>query len=709
MPGSGKSSAIRGAYHRLLEEKDVLEGLHYVAAFSFKKTGDPLLRSPDGMYRALLHQILSLQRQIHGVIRRYAWREGASRKPSPLGQSGLEYRQALQDVLRYVCKRFELTILIDAVDECAAGDRIRLERFFYELVGSDDFETLRVCLSSRHFGASSWLSLRPPNPIEAMNPPSKLQSPVVEVELENHTAIRKYLDAKLSVYGRDTKELTSVKEKILTMSSGIFTWVAPIVDRLVEDLCEHEPGNSPLELRLKPTPKPLKDLYESILRMAEDPMKTWRFLQWLLMASDLSVRGWRDLIPFLQSNSPQSLKQSRGSKDWARGSIDPDQDDSYIPNLQRIVCRISLGLAHVAKVSERNLKGPGGDCYSIIGEAGSWKTADGDRWIIRPIHESLKQFLQDEYGFAALNSRIRDHHGDGLIMAMNTCLDFIHARESSRRGKVSALPKEIPVSEDSTMSLLSDGDASANSGTSGFSSAGLAKHRRAFKKSRAKPSNGSLSTEEMDLYDEDIQMGAILAHLNGNADRSPESSQEKRQRIESWRDSVAGDGDSLSCSSQSTGPSSQPSTRSLRWEDWSSELLSCLLTIFAEFAKSAEERDVDPSPVIIRLCEGRLWQLWLTLSEMAANTTLKQWAESQRLHSWVQYLSLIGGTRTARTPGQRRSAVFDINLKYCFDGGDRFVREYRTLGLSRPVSCGSCVVKTKDLSESLFGRVVETD
>lgn len=699
MPGSGKSTAIRDAYYRLLEEQDVIEGAHYVAAFFFKKSDEDILRSPDEMYRALLHQILIRQRQMFSVVTRRA-RDVGSKKPSYHQHSEREHRALLSDVLRDICNSFKrTTILVDAVDECVDGDRFGWETFLNTIVESDDFKSLRICLSSRHLGASSWLLLRPPNPIEAMDPDPKLQTPVVEVEAENHGAIHTYLDNKLSFYSRDTEVLALLKEEILIKSSGIFVWVVAFVDRLIEDVRGRDARTGALGLRLHPTPEPLKKLYESTLRTAGDPKKTWRFFQWLLMAPDLSLRAWRDLIPFFRDKPPRSLKLSRTSKDWARDSIDSDQDDSWISDLQRIVCRISLGLAHVAMVSEINLKDTAGDRPSIAGEAGSWNTADGDKRIVRPIHETLRLFLWKEGGFAMLRPGIKDHYGEGLTMAMNTCLDFVNAREFSRRGVVLNPRKNIPVSENSTASLQSDGHASAHTSISRFSSAHSISHRGNMGMS----SKGSLSTEEMVLDGDGIQMGAVLAQLNHDANFHPESSQGKRERIERWRGSVAGDGDSASCLSLSTGPSHRSSTRSLRWENWSSELLSYILTAFPKFAQSAEKAGINSNPVIIRFCKGRLWQLWLYLSEdMASNTTLKQWAESQRLHTWVQYLALVGTSLASL-------GTYDVNLNYCSYGGDHFVRESGLLDLSRPALAGSRVITAKDLSNTLFGQLIETN
>lgn len=686
-PGSGKSTAIRGAYHRLLQERDVLEGTHHVAAFFFESNAKTLMGSPKGMYRSLLYQILSRQRRMlffFTVGRVSSWSVNGQQKPHRRNET--DYRTLLLDVLKELCRLSQrITILIDAVDvdECVHDDRDDRDRFLHDIVTSDEFKTLNICLSSRHFGAVHWRWLRPRNLVESRDTHFMLRGLVIEVEVENHSAIRTYLDESLRVYSLETAELVAIKEKIQTKSSGNFLWVKETVDRLVEDLCGHGPRR--LEPRLQNPPDRLFHLYLDILDTAEDSEKTWRFFQWLLIAPDLSLRAWRDLIPFLQQKAPRSLKDSRNSKDWACGLSTSREDDSWILHLQQIVCRISLGLAQVAVVPEKGHKMAVGDRHSIAGEAGSWHTADGDLRLVRPVHDSVRQFLQIMGGFDRLKWRKKDQYGEGLFMAMTTCLNFIKAREFSSLSLVSAAGKDAFASGASTTSLLSDGDASIRTSVSRFSSARSMIHKPDYHKimSSSMSSSGGLSTEYHDSDDKEIQTTAVLANLNQVAERCPESSQEKRHWIERWCDAVGNADQPSSTSCPSVASSFEQSERSLRWKVWSSEFLTYLLTAFPKIAQSAENAGIDSSLIVIRFREGGLWKRWLFLSEqMATHTTLKQWAESQRLHTWVKYLSRTKENpytfRAIREEGKREHSRWvdrDMNLNYCFDGGDHFVKQ----------------------------------
>lgn len=720
-PGSGKTTAIQGAYHRLLEEPDVLEGGHHVAAFFFKRNDVHLLRDPDGMYRALSHQILSRQRSIMSELmktRRSSWAgEGGSNSHR---HSAYDYKALLLEVLGVTCRLSQrTTILIDALDECVVGDRLAWDKFFHDIVNLNDFRSLDICLCSRHYGALSWHWLRPHLTSNSTDAPSEVQSPVIEVETTNQIAIRGYLDEQLRVYSSETAELAALKEEIVTKSSGIFLWVKEILDRLIEDLRGHEPAR--LELRLQPIPTHLQELYLELVRASGEPTKTWRLLQWLLLAPDLSLRAWRDLIPFLQDKAPRSLKESQNSKDWASGSGTSARGDTWVLDLQHIVCRISLGLAQVAEVSGTNLGMPAGDRHSIAGEAGSWHTADGDMRLVRPIHESLRQFLQVESGFEMLETRTEDQCDEGLMMAMDTCLDFIKAREFSSLSVISGGGKNSAASRGKTASLLSEGDASARTSVSRFSSARSMTYKPVHHRRMCYSvvSSGGLSSEDLDPDDQGFQTTAVLARLKQEADHFPESVQKRRHWIERWRESVGGQGDhftSTPCSSpcSSLAPSCQPSARSLRWNVWSSEFLTYILIAFPRFAQFAEHAGIDSSPIVIRLREGGLWRRWLFLSEeLPKDTTLNQWAESQRLHTWVKYLSrtrenpyISQSVHLAKKLGLHNLVDHKMNVNYCFDGGESFVKRSDLFDVPRPVSLNSFDTMSTSLKGKLKGKLV---
>lgn len=687
----------------MLDQQDVREGTHQLAVFFFddNDSEDSLLRNPNGMYRTLLYQILKSQRDIiRRVIKMPSSNVLRDRGEGTHQQAEHDYRGLLLDALRENCQHTQFTtIFIDALDACLGNQSLDLDRFLHDIVHSDEFSNLNICVSSRHLGSVRWLWLGQLNTSQLEGQSVELRSPMIEIERENHDAISTYLDERLRIYQKDATELVEIKEEIQNMSLGMFVWVESITDRMVEDLRKTKPGQ--LDLRLRPIPSRLKNLYRSLLRGAEDRAKTWRFFQWLFLAPDLSLRAWRDLIPFLQEEPPRSLKKSRDSKDWATGLNAFIGDDSWIEDLQQIVCRISCGLAQVARVSDMSSERPDkplSDRLSVTGEAGSWYTADGDKRIVRPIHESVRQFFQHEDGFAVLDPTLADQNGQGLIMAMLTCLDFIRAREFSSLMVLTAI-QDTPESENSSASLVSDGDGLAWTSISRFSSARSIRHKTFSHRVRShsyKRNESLSSTEDSGLENDGTYMDGDLVHLNQDAEACSESFHDERLKVDHWRNVLEEPLHLEYLPSPAIGPTLELSGQERERQIWYSELLSYMLTAFPAFASSAEAAGVDASLVIVKLREGRLWQRWICLSEdIVAETSLKQWAESHKLISWMRYLTrtkenFYTPSRSRNEDLARSSRPFNnhVTLNYCFDGGRRFVHHLESLDSVLPTKLG---------------------
>lgn len=712
-PCSGKTTAISGAYHKLLEHQDVLDGRHQVVAYFFQKAEELNLRDPDAMYRAILCQLLSTESEvtrevlepyrelnIHGLVRNSERGELRSRRHLKLQD---DCRRGLFNALKIICNRLRrVTIFLDALDELSGAEvsdhnLSQLDEFLYELTNSDEFRDLRLCLSIRSFGSLRWNWLDTPRASQPGHLVEEKRSLSIEVQFENNQAIRTYVDGRLQRYIRDTKALVAIKDQIEEASQGIFLWVESMVDRLRASL-RHGQADQ-LSIRPEPIPTGLKKAYREILLAADERLKTWRLFQWMFLAPDLGLNGWRDLLPFLQDKPPWSLKRSRGrkSKDWAKSPDSTSGSDEWVSELSRVICRLSLGLAHVTTLPKTSLESPINDYHSAAGEAGSWVTADGDKWVVCAVHHSLRQFLQDENGFGILDPRVKDHRSDGLTTAMMTCLDFINVREFSGLN-VFSTTRSVPNSQKSGDSLFSDGDASARTSISegSASSARSIEHPRrglhllslkgSFFNVERSHSSGqtvtdnstAVSSEQLDTHETDIRV-AVLAHLKQETVRRPVTTRDNRMRIKDWIQSLEGVFDDPN---PAKSPTLENSSQVAELGPWSSELLAYVMTAFPRFAQAAEGARVDPTPVILRLREDGLWARLRCLCEATGEgTSLKQWAESLALQTWVDHLARNRvNPYTCPTPykppddrgdkwlSNSRCAV-DMNLKYCLDGG----------------------------------------
>lgn len=695
------------------------------------------------MFQALLYQVLYNQPKITRDVLRHCRETAVKNKPTtnpttsqiPLDHRRLDCKSLLLDALRISCERFErVTIFVDGLDEFWDNQpeynqpwdngrselRSEIEFFLGDLKKSDKFVKLRLCLSSRNLGAFRWFWFPMPVASRSEHETEGAELLVVEVHLENHIAIRTYIDERLRLYSEDTDELVTAKHKLEEMSCGNFLWAQSMADRLIESLRQNHAGR--LSMQTQPLPLDLKTEYSFILQSAEDPLKTWRFFHWMFLAPDLGLNGWRYIIPFLRDKPPWSLEKARGFKasmplrtawafkcqDWAMDLDATPVQDRWVTELQRMICRLSLGLAEVAPLPKTSIDRPIGDYHSAAGEAGSWITADGNRWIVRPVHHFVQRFLQDEGGFHILNPRVKDQRGGGLLMAMKTCLDFINAQEF-RTLDVFELPTISPHSQASGDSLLSDGDASARTSISSGSvssarSFGL--NRRNNPVRRKSPggslphSSGSTASTPWD-HSETIKKDfrvAVLAHLKQAAERHPTASLDKLRRVRHWIQSLRED---LDDPNPATDSDLELSSMGSETDTWSSELLAYVMTAFPRFAKAAEKAGVDPMSVITRLHEGRLWGRLRCLCEStgesaSGGTSLMEWAESQGLQKWVTSLAYdkpdpfmhserlaneVTAQQVLELPrfGPPRTRV-DINLTYCLDGGSRSITQLESMG-----------------------------
>lgn len=710
-----------------------MEGRHQVAAYFFDRTKEHHLRSPKTMFRALLYQVLFNQPNITRDVLRHYRKTAVRPEPTtnsttsqiPLDLRRLDFESLLLDALRISCERFErVTIFVDGLDEFwdsqpPSNARSELEFFLGDLKKSEKFVKLRLCLSSRSFGAFRWSWFPMPVASRSEHETEGAELLVVEVHLENQIAIRTYIDERLRLYSRDTNELVAAKQKLEEMSCGNFRWAQSMADRLIESLRQNHAGR--LSMQTQPLPHDLKTEYNFILRSAEEPLKTWRFFHWMFLAPDLGLNGWRYIIPFLRDKPPSSLEKARGFKasmplrkawavkcqDWAMDLDATPVKDRWVIELQQIICRLSLGLAEVAPLPKTSLDRPIGDYHSAAGEAGSWITADGNRWIVRPVHHFVQLFLQDEDGFRILNPKVKDHRGGGLLMAMKTCLNFINVPEFHTLD-VFRRPRGLSNSQASGDSLLSDGDASARTSISSGSvssarSFGLNRRnspvRRNSPGGRRTHSSGSTASTPSDHSEtdkEDIRV-AVLAHLKQAAERHPIASLDKLTRVRHWIQSLEED---LDDPNPATDSGLELSSMDSETDIWSSELLAYVMTAFPRFAKAAEKARVDPMSVITKLREGRVWGRLRCLCESTGEAagdgnSLIEWAESRGLQTWVTYLAytrtnpftcskrlnneasnqeLIGRLRFGR------SARVNMNLTYCLDGGSRSITQQESMG-----------------------------
>ncbi|KAF2969297.1 hypothetical protein GQX73_g4287 [Xylaria multiplex] len=217
-PGAGKSTLMKAAFLRTQSVSEA-SGIS-TAAFFFNARGmDPLVKTPTGLYRSLLHQLL--QQDPNALSRLSKEFESKTKFQKDLKTGEIQedikwHQEELQDYLQNVLKTptSKPTILfIDAMDECDDKEVHDLVDYFGRLTkeASRLGANLNVCLSSRHYPQISidWC-------------------PEIIVEHHNRQDILHFIQAEAENYS----PVQSLKDDIANRSGGVFLWVVLVVSIL---------------------------------------------------------------------------------------------------------------------------------------------------------------------------------------------------------------------------------------------------------------------------------------------------------------------------------------------------------------------------------------------------------------------------------------------------------------------------------------------
>ncbi|GKT42724.1 putative ankyrin repeat protein L93 [Colletotrichum spaethianum] len=148
-PGAGKSTLMK---HALFRYRNDFFRDHLIVAFFFNAQGESLEKTPLGMLRSIVYQILKNDDILYGHF------IPLFREKQRTGRGGdCQWRQSeLKDFLRLVVKQLQtkpLLLLIDALDECDESEVRDVVAFLESLSIDATLENLplRICLSSRHY------------------------------------------------------------------------------------------------------------------------------------------------------------------------------------------------------------------------------------------------------------------------------------------------------------------------------------------------------------------------------------------------------------------------------------------------------------------------------------------------------------------------------------------------------------------------------
>ncbi|KAL8393541.1 hypothetical protein RB599_005843 [Gaeumannomyces hyphopodioides] len=257
-PGVGKSTLMKHTLGHC--QRDLKK--YTIAAYFFNARGADLEKTPCGMLRSLVYQLVTQEpsaferlllifrnkQEMHGAT--WEWRES-------------ELKEFLLSEIQNGQSK-PLLLLVDALDECSEP-HVRdvvgyLERLSVAAIGT---RNLNICLSSRHY---PHISMR------------KCQGLVVEDNWEHAKDIAAYVRGTLIELDGE------LESALLGKASGVFMWVVLVVAML--NTAYDEGKVEAMHRTLHEVPSDLDDLFQTLLaRDKPDKNETVLMLQWILFSA----------------------------------------------------------------------------------------------------------------------------------------------------------------------------------------------------------------------------------------------------------------------------------------------------------------------------------------------------------------------------------------------------------------------------------------
>lgn len=279
-----------------------------ILSFFFHDRGTNLQKTPLGLYRSLLHQVL---RCVPGAIPDALLTTFQDR--NKMGEVGKhwhwkwrELREYFQLSLRTVLNTHQVCLFIDAFDEYGEEEANEflnsLNFWIQELPTHAQF---RICFTCRHY------------------PPLVLPQTTVEIRLdeENMDDISTYVQVQLSSWSKD-EYLASILTDITDRAEGVFVWARLIVPRVLS--LERRGENwKKIKREIENTPRAVEDLYRSLLRKVETDPNSLKLIKWICFAMEpltLDELRWAMVVDHDHSNEPASLDHYEKTEDFATNS-----------------------------------------------------------------------------------------------------------------------------------------------------------------------------------------------------------------------------------------------------------------------------------------------------------------------------------------------------------------------------------------------------
>jgi hypothetical protein len=401
-PGSGKSTIMKNALRHTGDTFS--QSQRTIAGFFFNARGsNKLEKSPLGLYRSLLHEVLQ-----QDALAMYHLTAVYKRKAS-FNPDFQWSEEELQHLLLRVFATSEsraAVLFIDAMDECNDKEVRGLVRFLKNLAKKafSAGARLKICFSSRHYPTIS---------IE--------RCPEVVVEDNNREDILLYIVAETE----DNRFIVELKDEIFNRSSGVFLWVVLVITMLQEK----GRGKSLKWLRQKlgETPPELHTLFQALFSQKDHGDDEMARSQTICLMQLMLCARW----PVTQGEIHTALAFGRKAYDsiqtW-KNSVEYLDTTSQRKDL---IMHLSRGLLEETPGLRFRIWEGAKPFQSLVRRVQMYNglMLPSIETTYQFVHETVREFFLGGEGFRLLGFFPDNIAGRGHLMFATSCLNFVAIEE----------------------------------------------------------------------------------------------------------------------------------------------------------------------------------------------------------------------------------------------------------------------------------------
>ncbi|RYP74287.1 hypothetical protein DL771_003108 [Monosporascus sp. 5C6A] len=406
-PGSGKSTLLRYVLNHAIAIPNTGKGA-LILSFFFHGRGSELQKTPTGLFRSLLHQLLrQAPKALTDLVATFQQHCETIGRPGDKWQwHPHELSRLFESSLPKVLGTRPVWLFVDALDECGQKNAVKLVRQFKSLLQGLPSTGLefRICFTCRHY-------------------PILDQACQFEIclEDENGQDISTYVRAQLSA--SRMLAASTIPDLVTKRAQGVFIWAHLVVDRIL-DLDNKGAGLKKIEDEIYFIPPDLDDLYYDLIRNVDERPASIKLIQWICFAVrplSLEELQWAMIV---DPDCPhKSLQECKSTKDYISDS----------DRMKRRVQTLSCGLAEVT--SDTNVVQFIHQSVKDFFVERGLSALDWPKWVIPSIYQSAKDILIEK-GQPILGDSPRIYRSTALI-GLATAFVYLHY---FMRGPQSFLP-----------------------------------------------------------------------------------------------------------------------------------------------------------------------------------------------------------------------------------------------------------------------------